>query len=187
VRIRFYDKWRDLIALAISELSSLWQRSLGRTTSAGARQKYDAAFAHAKLALFDRYRQHLLESYDEGERERPAHVLLCEASHVYLAAYGFQGNEQACHQARELAWQIAGSYLVLIKFMREQHDVRPGMAPRGLVAAAQLPRILARRGNLPHDLDGELAAEGLAVVEAGDGGSIEDGDELVSTPWSRCA
>jgi hypothetical protein len=61
------------------------------------------------------------------------------------------------------------------------------MAPRGLVAAAQLPRILARRGNLLHDLDGELAAEGLAVVEAGDGGSIEDGEELVSTPWSRCA
>ena len=187
VRIRFYDKWRALIALAIGELSSLWQRSLGRTTSAGARQKYDAAFAHAKLALFDRYRQHLLESYDEGERERPAHVLLCEASHVYLAAYGFHGNEQACQQARELAWQIAGSYLVLIKFMREQHGVHPGMAPRGLVAAAQLPRILARRGNLPHDLDGELAAEGLAVVEASDGGGVEDGEELVSTPWSRCA
>lgn len=179
VRRGFYEKWQPLIVEANRELSKLWQRSYGSAASAGARRKYDAAHAHAKLAVFEKYRQRLLESYDEGERERPAHMLLCEASHVYQAAYAHasQGNKQVL----ELAWQIAGWYLVLIKHSREQHASRPGMAPRGLVTTAQLPRILARRGQLSR----ELAAETLDVVDV-DGGGIDDGEELISTPWSRC-
>ena len=99
VRLRFFHKW------------SLWQRGHGSTMSAGAKRKYDAALAHARLAVFAKYRQRLLEGYDKGERERPAHKLLCEASHVYQAAYSHcpQGQNK---QILELAWQIAGYYLL---------------------------------------------------------------------------
>ena len=196
-RTAFFQKWQPLIAEAHRELSCLWQRARSTAASVHSRRRSDSALGHAKLAVYAKYRHKLLEAYDEGQRERPAHVLLCEASHVYQAAYAYAGEmwrkgshqHAAVRQLLELAWQIAGEYLVVIKHMVEQRTNRPGMPPCGLIATSMLPRLVARRGLQPSL---ELAVEALETVDAVDadadsGGGNDNDDELISTPWSRCA
>ena len=189
----FACKWTELVDKAAREVRLLYsEQSDSSSTTLGASRRRDEAFLSAYDAICTNYRLMLLQGYTQEERELPSELLLSEACHLYHACYTRASRLQEASAARAqasgehshpaglaFAWNVAGPWLCHVKAKQLLHTTHPGACPRVLPPTV-LQKMLSR---------GRRAASSSEHEPAGgevEGGAGDDGDDIVSTPWSRC-